>query len=174
MESTLFYNLTAVEMGRKLSALATWIEKAEKHAIAKKVDPIDAFMDQRLIVDQYSLVEQIQSVCDAAKFACARLTGKEAPSHPDTERTFAEAKARIAAVVTYLKTFKASDFEGSSERKITQAWMEGKYIAGKDYLQGLAIPNFYFHLMTAYSIMRANGVEIGKTDYIGDLNWKSL
>lgn len=174
MDATMIYDMTAVQMGRMLSGLANWVEKAEKLAVAKKVDPIDAFMDQRLIVDQYSLVEQIQSACDAAKFACARLSGKEPPKHPDTERTFAEAKARIQAVLTYLKTYKADDFKGAAEKKITQPWMEGKYMTGRDFLQTLAVPNFYFHVVTAYAIMRANGVEIGKADYIGDLNWKPL
>ncbi len=174
MDNTLIYDLTAVQMGRMLTALGTWLEKAEQHATAKKVDPVDAFMDQRLIVDQYSLIEQIQSACDSAKFASARLTGKEPPKHPDTEKTFAEAKARVKSVVTYLNTFNADDFKGAFERKITQPWMEGKYLSGGDYLRSLIIPNFYFHLTTAYAIMRANGVDIGKGDYLGELNWKSL
>lgn len=174
MDNSLVYDITAVQMGQMLSSLATWLEKSEKHAIAKKVDPVDAFMDQRLIIDQYSLIEQIQSACDAAKFTCARLTGKEPPKHPDTEKTFAEAMARVQSVVSYLKTFKADDFKGYSDRKVTQPWMEGKFLSGIDYLQTLAIPNFYFHLTTAYAIMRANGVEIGKQDYIGNLNWKAL
>jgi hypothetical protein len=174
MDNALIYDMTALQMGRMLGALAVWLEKAEKLAVAKKVDPIDAFMDQRLIVDQYPLVEQIQSACDAAKFACARLTGKDAPKHPDTEKTFAEAKARVESVKTYLTSFKVEDFNGAAERKVTQTWMEGKYLRGADYLQALAVPNFYFHLNMAYAIMRANGVEIGKTDYIGELNWKAL
>lgn len=174
MDAKLIHDLTAVQMGRMLNNLMNWVEEAEKHATAKKVDPIDAFMDQRLIVDQYSLVEQIQSACDAAKFTSARLTQKEPPKHPDTEKTFSEAKARIQSVINYLKTFKEEDFKGFSDRKITQTWMEGKYLSAHDYLQTMAIPNFYFHVMTAYSIMRANGVDIGKEDYIGDLNWKPL
>jgi hypothetical protein len=174
MENTLVYNITAVQMGRMLTGLSAWLDKAKAHATAKKVDPVDSFMDQRLIVDQYPLIEQIQSACDSAKFACARLTGKEPPKHPDTEKTFAEAKARVHSVISYLKTFKDSDFTNSSDSKVVQPWMEGKYLSGTDYLQSLAIPNFYFHLITAYAIMRANGVDIGKIDYIGDLNWKSL
>jgi hypothetical protein len=174
MDNKLVYDLTAVQMGRMLTCLASWVEKAEKLATAKKVDPVDAFLEQRLIVDQYSLVEQIQSVCDAAKFACARLTGKEAPKHPDTEKTFAEAKTRIQSVVTYLKTFKADDFKGAADCKVVQPWMEGKYLLGSDYLQTLALPNFYFHLNMAYAIIRANGADIGKADYIGELNWKAL
>jgi hypothetical protein len=174
MDTTSAYNMTVVQMGRMLSSLNNWLDKAEKHAIAKKVDPVDTFMDQRLIIDQYSLVEQIQSTCDAAKFACARLAGKEPPKHPDTERTFAEARARIQSVISYLNTFKSEEFKDAMERKITQTWMEGKFLSGSDFLQTLALPNFYFHLMTAYSIMRANGVDVGKVDYIGELNWKTL
>jgi hypothetical protein len=174
MDAALVYNLTAVQMGRMLNNLANWVEKGEKHAIAKKVDPVDAFMDQRLIVDQYSLVEQIQSACDAAKFTCARLSGKEPPKHPDSEKTFAEAKNRIQSVITYLKTYKVEDFKGVADRKVTQPWMEGKYLNAADYMLTLAIPNFYFHITTAYAILRAHGVDIGKEDYIGDLNWKAL
>lgn len=174
MDAQMVFDLTAVQFGKMLENLSDWLEKAEKHAIAKKADPVDAFMDQRLIIDQYSLVEQIQSACDAAKFACCRLTGKEPPKHPDTERTFAEARTRIQSVVTFLRTFKADDFREASGRKVTQTWMEGKYLNARDYLQTLAVPNFYFHVTTAYAIMRANGVDIGKADFIGDLNWKPL
>lgn len=174
MDQNFVYDSTAVQLGRMLSALGHWVDKAEKYAEAKKVDPVDAFMDQRLIIDQYSLVEQIQSACDAAKFACARLSGQEPPKHPDTEKTFGEAKARIQSVVSYLKTFKAEDFKGAMEKKITQSWMEGKFLSGADYLHHMALPNFYFHVTTAYAIIRANGVDVGKMDYIGDLNWRAL
>lgn len=174
MDANLVYNLTAVQMGHMLNNMLNWVEKAEKHVIAKKVDPIDALLEQRLIVDQYSLVEQIQSACDAAKFTCSRLSAKEPPKHPDTEKTFGEIKARLQSVITYLKTYKADDFKGCADRKITQPWMEGKYIGGSDYLRELALPNFYFHATTAYAIMRAQGIDVGKADYIGEMNWKPL
>lgn len=174
MDHNLVFDQTALQMGTMLKNLLGWVEKAEAFAKGKELDPADVFLDQRLIVDQYSLVEQIQSTCDAAKFACARLSGKEPPKHPDTEKTFAEVKARIQSVATYLKTFKADDFKGFQERKITQTWMKDKYMDGAHYLHAMAIPNFYFHLITAYSIIRANGVNVGKSDFIGDLKWNPL
>lgn len=174
MDTVRVFDLTAVQMARMLNYLGNWLDKAEKHATDKKVDPVDAFMAQRLIVDQYSLVEQIQSACDAAKFTCARLTGREAPKHPDTEKTFAEAKTRLQSVLGYLKTFKAEDFKNAGASKVVQPWMEGKYLTGNDYLLELAIPNFYFHVTTAYAILRANGVDVGKADFIGNLSWKDL
>lgn len=174
MDTNLVYEMTAVQFSKMLNNLLGWLEKAEQRSIAKEVDPVDAILHQRLIIDQYPLIEQIQIACDAAKFACARLTGKEAPKHPDTEKTFGEARARIQSVVAYLKTFKADDFKGAFDKKITQAWMEGKYLTGHDYLMTMSIPNFYFHVTTAYAILRTNGFDVGKTDFIGHLNWKPL
>jgi hypothetical protein len=174
MDTVRIYDLTAVQMGEMLQGLLGWLDKAEKHAKTKEMETADVFMQQRLIADQYSLVEQIQSACDAAKFACARLTGKEPPKHPDTEKTLAEARTRIQSVLTYLKTYKPEDFKSATQAKVTQAWMEGKFLTGTDYLAQLAIPNFYFHLTTAYSILRANGVDVGKSDFIARLDWKDL
>jgi hypothetical protein len=129
----------------------------------------------RLIADQFPLVRQVQIACDVAKFAAARLSGKEAPKHADTEATFEELQARIQNVMTYLKGFSDSDFTGAAERKVLQPRVEGKYIEGRHFLIQVALPNFYFHLTTAYAILRANGVELGKSDYLGqDLPYKRL
>lgn len=112
----------------------------------------------------------MQAACDAAKFAAARLSGKEPPKHPDTETTLDELHARIGSVVAYLKTFQARDFDGAATRIVGLPWMPGKGLAGRDYLQQLSAPNFFFHVTTAYSILRHNGVPLGKVDYIGALN----
>lgn len=123
----------------------------------------------RLAPDQYAFVRQVQSACDSAKFGAARLAGKEAPKHPDTEQTIDELRARVQKVVAYLDTFKAADFNGAETREIELAWLEGKKVYGKDYFQELQTPNFYFHLAHAYAILRHNGVDVGKMDYIGSI-----
>ena len=125
----------------------------------------------RLAPDQYALVQQVQSACDAAKYAAAYLSGQKAPSHPDTEKTMGELRARIQTCVGYLSTFKASDFAGAEERRVAPPWMEGNSVRGDDYLTRIAVPNFYFHVTTAYAILRHNGVELGKRDFIGVRSW---
>jgi hypothetical protein len=156
------------ECQKLLTNLDGWLKKAEAHAKAKSYDP-NVLLAARLAPDQYPLVRQVQSACDSAKFLAARLAGKDPPKHPDTEATVAELHARIEAVTTYLATFTDKDFEGADKRTIKLSWMEGKGLTGGDNLVHLAIPNFYFHLVTAYAILRHNGVELGKQDYIGSL-----
>ena len=107
--------------------------------------------------------------CDCAKFLAARLSGKDAPQHPDTERTLDEARARIQTCLAYLETFQAKDFEGAETRLVELAHFEGKVLKGSEYLVGLALPNLYFHVTTAYALLRHNGVDVGKRDFIGAL-----
>jgi uncharacterized protein len=120
----------------------------------------------------FPLVRQFQNACDNAKFAAAFTTGKEPPSHPDTEQTFAEVRARIATVIDYLGTFTARDFEGADGRTVQRPRWEGKSLSGSDYFLEQAMPNFFFHLTMAYAILRHNGVELGKRDYIGKLSFR--
>lgn len=140
----------------------------EEHAKTKKAEP-DTLILARLALDQYPLVKQVQSACDSAKFAAARLTGKEAPAHPDDEKTYAEVRARVTKVMTYLDSFSEKDFEGSETRKVPLPFVPGgnKGALGADYLVYFAQPNFYFHLVHAYAILRHNGVSLGKMDFIG-------
>jgi hypothetical protein len=158
---------------KMLSNLDGWLRKAEAHAKAKSFDP-NTLVVARLAPDQYPLVRQVQSACDTAKFAAARLSGKEAPKHPDTEQTLDELHARIAAVTSWLAGFGAGDLEGADGRTVKLSFMEGKGLAGKDYLVEMATPNFYFHLTHAYAILRHNGVDLGKMDYIGSLPLRDL
>lgn len=173
MDTNMIYQLVIRENSQMLKNLSAWLGKAAEFAKPKEVE-MDVMLQQRLIVDQYSLVEQIQSACDSAKFAAARLSGKEPPKHPDTETTLAEIQKRISSVVEYLGTYKADDFKNTATQKIQQSWMPGKYLEPMDYLTQMALPNFFFHLTTAYSILRSQGVNVGKTDYIGELNFKNL
>jgi len=160
---------SVVESKKMLTNLDGWIEKGVAHAKARSFDP-NVLLGVRLAPDQYPLLRQIQSSCDNAKFAAARLSGKEAPKHPDTEQTVDECRARIHTCVSHLETYKASDFDGAETRVVTLPFMEGKVISGSDYLIEMALPNFYFHVTTAYAILRHSGVPLGKMDYIGSLN----
>jgi hypothetical protein len=109
----------------------------------------------------------VQSACDAAKYAAAYLSGQQAPSHPDTETTIAELRARVEKCLSYLATFEAGDFAGAEERRVSPPWMQGNSVRGDQYLMRLSMPNFFFHVTTAYAILRHNGVSLGKADYIG-------
>ena len=153
---------------KMLKNLDQWIDKGVAYAQKKSFDP-NVLTTLRLAPDQYPLVRQVQSACDSAKAGAARLAGKEPPKHPDTEQTIDEIKARIHTVVAYLDSFKAEDFTGAAERRIDLPFMEGKAILGRDYIVELMTPNFYFHLTTAYAILRNNGVDVGKMDFIGSM-----
>lgn len=159
-----------LEMKTMLSNLDRWLVTAAEHAKSKKTEP-DALVVGRLALDQYPLVKQVQSACDTAKFTASRLTGKEAPKHPDDEKTYEEVRARVGKVVSYLETFTEKDFEGAESRKVALPWIPGgnKAALGLDYLVSFAQPNFFFHVTHAYAILRHNGVPLGKMDYIGAL-----
>ncbi len=162
------YPSSVPQMKKCLTSLTQWLDIATKHATDKGFDP-NVFATARLAPDQYPLTRQVQSCCDAAKYAASRLTGKDAPSHPDTEQTLEELKGRVAMVVEYLATYKPADFAGAEARRVALPWLEGQYILGADYLTEMALPNFYFHLTTSYAILRHNGVNLGKRDFIGSL-----
>lgn len=151
---------------RMLRNLSTFFEKVEAFATQKKFDA-DVFLQLRLAPDQYPLVKQVQIACDQAKGGAARLAGKEPPKHEDNEKTIAEVKERIAKVLSYLETFKTEDFKGYESRHVHLPWAPGKHMLGSEFLTQMAIPNFYFHIATAYAILRSNGVDLGKTDFIG-------
>jgi uncharacterized protein len=159
------------EMSKMLRNLDTWIAKALEHAQSHSFEA-NVLVTARLYPDQYSFDRQVQSACDSAKFAAAHLCGKEAPKHPDTEKTMDELRARIASCLGFLETVKEKDFAGAADRKVSPPWMKGKWVRGEDYLFQLAIPNFFFHATTAYAILRHNGVPLGKMDYIGSIPMK--
>ncbi|HEV2676039.1 MAG TPA: DUF1993 domain-containing protein [Aliidongia sp.] len=153
---------------RALGQLSSILDKAVAHAEARKIDPA-IFINARLAPDMYSLARQVQSASDAAKFGAARLSGVEAPSFPDTEATFVELQERIAKTVTFLKSVDPAAIQGQEGREIVLKRPGGDvHLTGASYLQGLALPNFYFHVVTAYAILRHNGLAVGKLDYLGN------
>lgn len=161
------------EFKKMLTNLDGCIALALEHAKTKSFEP-SVLATARLAPDMYPLTKQVQSCCDTAKFAASYLSGKEAPVHADTETTLDELRARIKTAVAYLEGFKESDFTTADTRLVAIRWMPGKALVGSDYLNELAIPNFYFHLTTAYAILRHNGAAIGKQNYIGSLSFKDL
>ena len=159
---------TVPQFIKTLENLDRWLEKAVAYAKAKSFDP-NVLVTARLAPDQYALAKQVQASCDAAKFAAAYLSNQKPPAHPDTEQTIDELRARIASCIAYLKTVEEKDFAGAEDRRVAPPWMKGGWVKGDHYLCQLAIPNFYFHVTTAYSILRHNGVDLGKMDFIGGL-----
>jgi uncharacterized protein len=154
------------QYSKMLKHLEHWLDKAAAHAAARKFD-VDTLVQARLAPDMYSLDRQIQAACDTAKFSAAYLSGREAPAHADTEKTIAELRARIQSCRAFLET--VTDVAGAEERKVAPKFMQGKWVRGDHFLVQMSLPNFYFHVTTAYAILRHNGVDLGKMDFIGNL-----
>jgi hypothetical protein len=162
------YEFSVPQFKKMLANLDQWLEKAVGYAQSKSFEP-DLLAQARLAPDQYPLARQVQGACDAAKFAAARLSGKEAPRHPDTEQTIEELRARIRSCTAFLDTVSAADMAGAETRRLQLPFAEGKVAIGQSYLIDLALPNFYFHVTTAYAILRHNGVNLGKLDFLGSV-----
>ena len=167
----MLYEITVPQFTKMLHNLSLMMDKAMQNSVERKFE-MDVLLNSRLAPDQFNFIRQVQIACDTAKFYAARMTGKEAPAHEDTEKTLPELKARIETVIGYLNSFKAEDFKGAEERKISQPRWEGKYLTGFEFATQHAIPNVYFHVATAYSILRHNGVPVGKKDFLGEMPYK--
>lgn len=161
------YDSSVLILTHFLKGLSAILKKAEAHCVAKKIEP-DALLTARLFPDMYHLTRQVQLVTDFAKGMGARLAGVAVPSFPDEERTFEQLQARIAKTIAFLGTLKKEQFEGAATRTVTiKVRGNDMSFPGGEYLAGYAMPNFYFHLATAYNILRHNGVELGKMDFMG-------
>lgn len=161
------YEAAAPRLASMLRNLDAILAKAQAHALAKKIDP-SVLLGARLFPDMLPLVKQVQIATDHAKGAVARLAGVEVPRFEDSEQSFEELRARIARTIAFVESFSAGQIDGSEERPIAlRVGGQDMAFKGMPYLLGFAIPNFYFHLVTAYNILRHNGVELGKRDYIG-------
>lgn len=180
MAKTDFYTATAAPLMKALGAFSKILDKAAAHAVSKATTrrPAsyfeDSLLQSRLIFDQFSLLMQVQRVSDNAKNGIARIAGIEAPPFEDNEKTFAELKARIEKTRDFLQTVKPEQIIGREDAQVTLPYYEGKYLTASEYASEYLMPNFYFHLVTAYSILRKNGVDVGKDDYIGGLPLKDL
>jgi len=162
------YDLIIPQLMRTLANVDRWLGLAAAHGEADKL------LTAKLAPDQYHLTKQVQVLSDNAKMMSGRLTGKQWPSHPDTETTYEQLRERIASVRSYLETFTREDFTGAAERQIKLPWMkEGQYMDALDYMNQFALPNFYFHVVTAYSILRHMGLPMGKFEYLGQIAIKA-
>ena len=161
------YQASAPTFIRLLSSLDAILVKAQAHAEAKKIDPA-VLLNSRLFPDMFALMRQIQIATDHAKGAMARLAGVEVPKYEDNEQRFEEIRARLAKTIAFVRSFSAAQIDGSEEKIISlKVGGQERSFDGLNYLIGFALPNFYFHLVTAYNLLRHNGVEIGKRDYMG-------
>jgi uncharacterized protein len=163
-----FYDATVPAYQQILGALQGILTKAEAHCTAKKIAP-EVLIGARLYPDMLPLSKQIQLACDFAAKGCARLSHSEVPTTPDTEKTFEELRQRLTKTSDYLKKFKPEQFEGGDTRDVTFPVGPDKTMTlkGQQFLNSFSFPQFYFHAATAHGILRHNGVEIGKRDFMG-------
>jgi hypothetical protein len=152
-----------------LKNLETCLDKAEQHAAAKKFD-VGVLVTSRLAPDMKDFIYQVQSACDYVKAGAAWLSGQTPPTHEDNEQTIDELRARIRKTVAFAESVKEAQYAGASERKVKLSWAPGKIIGGEDYLLQMTIPNTLFHITMAYAILRHNGVDVGKMDFLGPIN----
>jgi hypothetical protein len=168
------FHAQLVQMTKMLENLDAWLEKSAAHAKAKSFDPA-VLLQARLAPDMQPLVRQIQNVCDGVKFLAARVSGKDAPKHADSEQaTLDELRARIASVLEYARGFGPKDFDDADKRVVPLGFMPGKGMLAGDFVHEMNVPNTYFHLCMAYAILRHNGVALGKQDYIGAMKLRDL
>ncbi len=165
--SLTMFQASIPQFQRMLGNLLSILQAAETWAEAKKIDP-SVLLNMRLAPDMFPLKRQLQIATDSAKGCAARLAGVDVPSYPDTEETFAELKARLQKTIDFLASFTPAQIDGSEDKAIVLNFpsMELKF-SGRDYLFQFVQPNFYFHLTTAYAILRHSGLDIGKMDFIG-------
>jgi hypothetical protein len=160
------YQASVPVFARSLNMLSKLLTKAEAHAAANGLKPED-LLEARLAPDMYALTRQIQAACDAAKFGAARPAGVTPPSHPDTETTFAELQARIKAVLDFINSIDETAFMGAESRPVALKTGSGELsFTGQDYLISFALPNFFFHAVTAYDILRHKGLPLVKRDFL--------
>ena len=152
---------------RMLGNLGTWLDKAEAHAQAKKFDPA-VYLGARLAPDMLPFTTQIQIACDGAKFGVSRLAGVDAPKFDDTESSIAELRDRVHATIEFIRSVPASKLDGTETKEVTIPRRDGPMtMKGEAYLKHYVLPNFFFHITTAYALLRHNGVDLGKKDYLG-------
>jgi len=167
------HKVVVSQFTKMLGNLQAILDETAKYADEKKFD-VEDLLQFRLAPDQLNLMRQLQLACDTAKSGAAKLTDteKSAPEHVDSEKTLSEIKVRIESVTSYLDGFSPEDFADSVEQRITQPRWKGKTLSGQEYLIQHVVPNFYFHITTAYAILRHNGVNIGKRSYLGAMPYR--
>ena len=168
MTTLSMYSASVPVMSRMLENLLVWLDKAHVHAQARGFEP-DAWLQQQLAPDMLNFARQVQVACDTAKGCATRLAGEPVPSWEDTETTLEQLRARVRRTLDLLQSLAAERFEGAETREVVLSQRGGGQVRqdGLSYLQQRALPNFFFHITTAYALLRQGGVDIGKADYLG-------
>lgn len=163
-----FYDATVPAYLQILGSLSGLLTKAEAHCKAKNIQP-EVLLGSRLYPDMLPLSKQIQLATDFATRGCARVTQSEVPATPDTETTFEELRQRLARTIDYVKSFKPAQFEGADARDVTFPMGPDKTMTlkGQQFISNFSLPQFYFHAAIAHGLLRHNGVEVGKRDFMG-------
>ncbi|WP_445427577.1 DUF1993 domain-containing protein [Alishewanella sp. HL-SH05] len=169
----MYFQLSITQATKMLHNLQHILDKSSAYALSKKID-MSVLLNARLAPDQFPLIRQVQIACDTAKLGAARLTNQveNAPKHADDESTLEQLTQRINDTVAYLASFKETDFASAATQHVSQPRWEGKYLTGEEFLMQHILPNLYFHITTAYAILRHNGVDVGKKDYLGAMPYK--
>ncbi len=168
-----YYGLTVPHLILTLRQVPRWLDKAEAYAAQKKFD-VQVLLDSRLAPDQFNLARQMQIVCDVARFFTAALIGQEPPKFDDSVKTAAEVRAYVEKTIAWLQTLEPEHFEGAADRAVGLPFTKEKNMKGSDYLSQFLLPNFYFHATAAYSILRHNGLDLGKADFLGDITLRDV
>jgi hypothetical protein len=174
-QETNLYTITVPPMMKSLKALSAILDSADKHAKSKQLSwhpkglQEQALLNARLISDQFEFIRQVQVASDNAKNGVARIAGIKAPKFDDNEKTIKDLKSRINKTLAFLKTVKPQQLIGQEDREVSLPFEPKKVMTVSGYTIGYLVPNFYFHVSTAYNILRSNGVQLGKSDYIGGM-----
>jgi hypothetical protein len=166
------FDIVVPETIKLLGCMSGYFEKAAAHAKARNYD-VNTLLAARLAPDQFALGKQVSMACLLAEESLSKLAGKATPKHEADEGNVASLRKRIDATIANLKTLTRDDFNGWEERQCEMFFAPGQFMIGSEYLTQFALPDFYFHLMTVYSILRHNGVEVGKGDYLGTINMRA-
>jgi|SRR5579871_2329863 len=158
------------QCAQSVANLETCLDKAEQHAAAKKFD-VGVLLASRLAPDMQPFIYQVQSACDYVKGAAAWLSGQRPPRHDDDEQTIDEVRARIRKTIAFAESVTEAQYAGAAGRSVALSWVPGKVIKGEDYLLQITVPNVFFHVSMAYAILRHNGVDVGKRDFLGPMNF---
>ncbi|MDR6291460.1 hypothetical protein E9232_003994 [Inquilinus ginsengisoli] len=165
------YYQAITQCARTVENVETWLDKAEEHAAAKHLD-VGVLMSGRLAPDMKPFIYQVQSACDYLKAAAAWLSGQKPPKHDDTEQTIDEVRARIRKTVAFVESVAETQYADAAEQRVSLSFAPaGKVLVGPNYLLQLTIPNVYFHVAMAYAVLRHYGVDVGKMDFLGPIDW---
>lgn len=165
------YYQAITQCAQTVKNVETWLDKAEEHAAAKLLD-VGVLMSGRLAPDMKPFIYQVQSACDYLKAAAAWLSGQKPPKHDDTEQTIDEVRARIRKTVAFVESVAEAQYASAAEQRVSLSFAPaGKVLVGPNYLLQLTIPNVYFHVAMAYAVLRHHGVDVGKMDFLGPINW---